>query len=429
MKKLLIFTIFLLINTITYAQEKKGIDFESGLNWSKIKEKAKKENKYIFVDGYTTWCAPCLVMASTIFTQANVGDFFNRNFINVKIQFDKSISDESEVKNWYNEAKNMKATYKISSYPTYLFFDSEGSLVHKILGASPNAQQFILKAKEALKPATQLNTLKHQYDLGKKDPKFLLSLIKAAQQANDEKFIPVVINDYLATQSNLLTTDNIKLISIATSKSTDPGFKVLREHPKLVDSIFGKGKTNSLVKNIAFDEVMLPYLNAGREKTHYGAGMIVYEGKPRAYIDWEEAKKNLLPKYGDLADEIVLEAKPFYYRQRQNWPQFTEAVSTYVYKLGNSVNMDKVDSYANDVFLFSEDTTCINAAINWSKKIFSETKDVNLQYLYTLGCLLYKSGKTELGITAVQEVLSKTGGKNQRFIKTIAKMKNGEKTW
>jgi len=36
-----------------------GIRFVQGLTWEKVVKRAKKENKYIFVDCYTTWCGPC----------------------------------------------------------------------------------------------------------------------------------------------------------------------------------------------------------------------------------------------------------------------------------------------------------------------------------------------------------------------------------
>jgi thioredoxin-related protein len=433
MRRMLITICLLLLSGFAIAQESIGIQFQQGLNWAQIKEKALKENKYIFVDGFTTWCGPCKQMAQEIFPQQKVGAFFNQNFINVAVQFDVTKKDNPEVKNWYKEVKVFEKEYQVVLYPTYLFFNPNGELVHRINGATFSADEFITKAKKALDPSTQYAMLRQQFQKGNREPNFLFTLTKAAQQTNDFKFIPIVANAYLNTQKNLLTNENIRLIGTATLKSTDPGFKVLREHGQLVDSVLGKGKSTFLLKTIAFDEVLLPYLNVGGKKTEYGAGMTVYEGKPRANVDWEEAQKKLLPTYEDLADEIILEAKPFYYREQQNWPKFTEAVSAYVYQRSNAINMDKVDSYANDIFIFRDDPTCINAAIGWSNKIFLEAKNENtqsyLQYLFTLGNLLYKSGKKEPGIANLEEVLSKVGGKDERLIKTIAKMKNREKTW
>ncbi len=129
MKKILIIVLFL-TSGLVKAQEEKGIQFEHELTWTQIKEKAKKENKYIFLDGFTTWCAPCKIMANNISPQPAVADFFNYNFFNVKVQFDVAKNDNEEVKSCYKDAKIIQYTYKVNGYPTYLFFNPQGELVH-----------------------------------------------------------------------------------------------------------------------------------------------------------------------------------------------------------------------------------------------------------------------------------------------------------
>ncbi len=42
---------------------------------------AKKENKLVFVDFFTTWCGPCKMMSNKVFPQKEVGDFMNAKFI------------------------------------------------------------------------------------------------------------------------------------------------------------------------------------------------------------------------------------------------------------------------------------------------------------------------------------------------------------
>lgn len=120
MKKNLVVAL-ILVSSFVKAQEEKGIKFEHGLSWLQIKEKAQTENKFIFLDGYTTWCGPCKQMAKEIFPQPSVGDFFNKNFINVAVQFDVAKNDNVEVKSWYKDAETLKETFKVNSYPTYLF--------------------------------------------------------------------------------------------------------------------------------------------------------------------------------------------------------------------------------------------------------------------------------------------------------------------
>lgn len=50
-----------------------GISFDVH-TFAEAMEKAKAENKLVFMDCYTTWCGPCRMMASQVFTQQKVGD-------------------------------------------------------------------------------------------------------------------------------------------------------------------------------------------------------------------------------------------------------------------------------------------------------------------------------------------------------------------
>ncbi len=64
MKSMFVLISILLINVALFAQ---GIKFEKTLSWPEICEKAQKENKYIFVDCYTTWCGPCKKMDQEVY--------------------------------------------------------------------------------------------------------------------------------------------------------------------------------------------------------------------------------------------------------------------------------------------------------------------------------------------------------------------------
>src|SRR5689334_16594298 len=95
-----------LFSLSTIAQEtvkETGMHFEHG-TWAEIKAKAKKENKNIFMDAYTTWCGPCKMMAKNIFPLPEAGEFFNANYINVKVQLDTTKNDDEYIKGWYRDA-------------------------------------------------------------------------------------------------------------------------------------------------------------------------------------------------------------------------------------------------------------------------------------------------------------------------------------
>src|SRR5690349_18049972 len=120
MKKYLFLPAFLLFN-ITYAQE---IIFER-TTWAEIKAKAKQEKKLIFLDAYTTWCGPCKMLEKTVFKDAAVAEFYNRNFVNARKDMEKS------------EGLEIAKQYSINCYPSLLFIDGDGNVQHRSAGYLP----------------------------------------------------------------------------------------------------------------------------------------------------------------------------------------------------------------------------------------------------------------------------------------------------
>ena len=113
-----------------------GIKFFQG-SLKEAKAKAKKENKLIFIDCYTTWCGPCKSMAKKTFVNKEVGEYYNKNFICLKMDMEKG------------EGIKIAGNYSIEAYPTYLFLDSKGEVKHRDLGFI-DATRFIEVGKTAL---------------------------------------------------------------------------------------------------------------------------------------------------------------------------------------------------------------------------------------------------------------------------------------
>lgn len=110
-------------------EDSEGIVFAKG-SWDEIKQMAKEQNKVIFVDAYAVWCGPCKWMDKNVFPDAQVGAYYNSNFINYKFDMEKG------------EGRKFAQDYRIRSYPTYLFIDGDGKEIHRVVG-SRSADQFV----------------------------------------------------------------------------------------------------------------------------------------------------------------------------------------------------------------------------------------------------------------------------------------------
>ncbi len=102
-----------------------GIQFFEG-TWQEALALSKKENKPIFVDAYTVWCGPCKYMAKNVFTNSNVGTYYNENFINYKYDMEKG------------DGPDFANRYKITAYPTLLYITADEKVIlRKVGGRQP----------------------------------------------------------------------------------------------------------------------------------------------------------------------------------------------------------------------------------------------------------------------------------------------------
>ena len=192
-----------------------GIDF-SRAAWTDVLAQAKAENRIIFVDAYTTWCGPCKQMSARVFTQDAVGQHFNANFINVKMDMEGPVG------------RKLAQQYRVMVYPTLLFVNGDGEVVHRSAGYQ-NAQQLINLSKAALDPEQQFAGLKRRFVQGDTDPEFLYGYLLAAADAMDPTAGPA-LEAYLETQADWGTDENRSLIYRFTESLDSRLFNYFMQH-------------------------------------------------------------------------------------------------------------------------------------------------------------------------------------------------------
>lgn len=405
MKNLIL--LLLLIPLLASAQEK-GTHFEHGLTWEQVKEKAKKENKYLFVDCFTTWCGPCKDMANNVFPQEKVGDFFNKNFVNVKIQFDKTKNDSDEVKSWYAVAAAINKEFKVRAYPTFLIFSPKGELVHRIVGGG-QADEFIAKAQEALDPETQYYTRIKKYGSGNPSPQILKELVSASEQVYEQENAAKFASSYLDSQKDLYTKDNLYFLSKYIKSSKSKGFEVILKDTEKVDKVLGKGRANEILSNVIIKESIYPEL-----------------GNPTANIDSLIAiAASKYPKIDMRKDTELMKVK--FYQEEKDWDKFQPAVLLFMKNYGEEVNAGTKNSFAWAVFKNSNDLNYLNVALEWSKHSVDATEGKLFSYIDTYANLLYKLGKKKEAITLLEKAReSAPTGEKGWYSATIDSLKNNE---
>ncbi len=99
------------------------VQFYTGGTLTEVIDRAKRENKLVFVDVMAEWCAPCKLMEQEIYTYEPLFKKMNKNFVSYQVDIEKGIGP------------NLSLLYNTKTVPTLLFLDTKGRVLAKNKGA------------------------------------------------------------------------------------------------------------------------------------------------------------------------------------------------------------------------------------------------------------------------------------------------------
>ncbi len=134
-------------STFTISPADSGINFFEG-TWSELLAEAKKQNKVIFVNGHIIKCQPCTNMLTRVYTDAEVGAYYNQHFISYNLDFKQG------------EGPEIAKQYEIKNYPTLLFVNASGTEVYRFAGEL-NKSYFLGLGQAALDLAPEKSNIRN----------------------------------------------------------------------------------------------------------------------------------------------------------------------------------------------------------------------------------------------------------------------------
>ena len=179
MKKVTLILAALFFQLIAFGQ---GVNFVEK-DFDEVLAKAKQSNKYIFIDFYTNWCAPCKMMDKQVFPQKNVGEYFNSKFISLKINAEK-------------EGIDLAKKYGIKAYPTFVILDKNGGLQHVFAGGILDGKAFINKVENSFDPKKAYGVLKKRYEAGDRSKELQSAYLQALVGTHTENPEPLINTFY-----------------------------------------------------------------------------------------------------------------------------------------------------------------------------------------------------------------------------------------
>jgi len=390
--------ISLSLSTITAYTQNRSIEFYRG-NFENAKNEAKNTNKLIFMDGYAVWCGPCKKMDKEVFTNDSVADFYNKNFLNIKMDM------ESE------EGKKIKKLFSIGAYPTFLYINGEEKLLHKGVGWM-KSPEFIKLGKEASDPKTQLATFNEKYEEGNRDGEFIYKYLKKLDGASIS--YEDISKDYFKTQKEEDLTSRINWnILFINKNNTDINSETF----------------NYLIKNkIKFDEI---YTSDSVDEKIFNAyssnfNNILYKKSFNDSI-YQEWKNKIKEQNFSRVDGVLLEADLQYNEKIKNWEKYANNAILLIDKHNRNYSADKLNDVAWTFFKNIKNKDHLEKALNWSENSVKIADNPNNNDTYA--CLLYVLGDTAKAMQIEERAikLAKETNSNKEFIERFQKMKAGEK--
>lgn len=335
MKKIsLILLVFFSI--ITFGQ---GMKFEENKSFKELLATAKKENKLLFLDAYTTWCGPCKLMAKNVFPQETVGNFYNANFVNSKIDMEKG------------EGIDLAKKYNVRAYPTYLFINGDGELIHRVTSYY-DAPDFINVGKDAIDPAKQMGALKKRFDAGDKDPEFLKSFIKVYAFA-DPDLATKAAAIYFNQKKEPMDQEDFSYLFSLTKDSNSPLYPQFISRKEELLKVMPEENYNKTLNNFKLNSLF---------NTSYDKTTKVFDEKK--YVS--EARKTMTEE----------EVKPLLLKTRMRVAAMNKDSAGYqklaieYYKDGSSADFssNELNSIAWNFFENATDKVALDHALLWAKQ-------------------------------------------------------------
>ncbi|GAA5085474.1 hypothetical protein GCM10023210_06330 [Chryseobacterium ginsengisoli] len=364
MKKI-ISGLFLFSAITAFAQE--AVKFQD-LPFKELVAKAKKENKLLFIDAYTSWCGPCKMMEKNTFTQKAVGDYYNANFVNARFDMEKG------------EGREIATKFGVRSYPTYLFLNGDGELVSQNFGYMEGSL-FVSMAQDINSPNNKKGSLKERFAKGEKDPEFLINIMKL-NSSSDFDFAKQASERYFENKKKTeeFTKDDVGLLLFFLKSTEDKNYKTFTERKAEIIKFLPEETYKEFDNQIKLGKIVEQSIDQQNKR-----------------INDDYFMKTAEPLVGKHDAEVKLnQTKLSYYEQNANFPEYEKAALAY-YKNSEAFEPNELLKAA---WVFSEHIKTVSSlkkAAEWAEK--SVMRGETSENTYILAKLYYLTGNKDMAKT------------------------------
>lgn len=212
-------------------------------------ENAKKEGKPLFVMLYADWCPHCNLMKTEVLNDPAVIDFLNKNFVCTY----KNIEKE--------EGIALKNKFNTKSLPTFLFLDSNETLMYALKGEMKKAE-FQNELRYALNPKMQLPYLEKEFLADPSNSDKFFTYLNTLKKGKDRTELSIPTHIYLNTQSDtqLVSELNWRVIANGVTDIKSREFQFVLNHQKEFAAVASQNRVDRKIESIV-NELLRPLVD------------------------------------------------------------------------------------------------------------------------------------------------------------------------
>lgn len=351
---------------------------------------ASEQNKLLFIDFYTTWCAPCKQLDKLVFQNDSIRKILGKDFILLKYDAEN------------DTVFHLSKKHHVSSYPTAIVLNREGYVVNRKYGfpgedfqsLSENVLEFTDESIDLNKQDKYLKGYSNTIDPNKY-PKFyndyVNRTIKKVQPSDFDAF-------FIGKKNFLKEEDFTPLFYFARYAPSNIGDIILKDKQKYFD-LYGKQDVELLlyfISSAKFNEA----ITEDNQEKYDQAMAFTKKALDQVWLD------QILPRFeiDRLKAQNNWNGVFLIYEERKNRNEISEA---------------EINHICWDVYKNCDDQKVIAKCIDWMKELTD--KNPEFAYLDTYVFLLHKSGNKNLTREIAEKALkaAKEEGENATSLEKL----------
>jgi len=364
-------TILILLSMVlsVAGQNNEGINFRTA-SFDEAIALSKSEKKPIFLHAFASWCHYCEYMTDSVYSKKEIGDFYNRNFICIRMDMEK-------------EGRELNKKLKVRTFPTLVYFDYRDIvMMHRIAGKR-SAEEVLQTGKDALDSTKQLRTYEKKYYNKTAKAEEILTYFRMLDKAGLDNQAP--INAYLMNidVNEMLKPVNWRIMYDLFREADMPAFQKVIENKKYYAEKYSADSIDNKIISV------YNYALMNRVQQLDSAG-------------YENIINKLRNSNLDLRDKIISYAELNKVKMKSEWLRYEELAIPFIEKYCMN-DYRRLNEVAANFYERVGHRESLLKAEDWARK--AVTMADNVRHNHTLAGLCYKLGKKTEALQAAKHAI------------------------